>query len=98
MAGGDTEQGAEGCGAGAASVEAEDELVEIGLKMLAAQAVVDAQGPHLEVGEDPVHPGQDNVGGHLADDMGIVFDAGSAGIGGPFRRSWRWRPGRGYRR
>ena len=83
MAGGDAEQGAE-CGVpGAAAVEAEDELVEIGLQVPAAQAVVDAQGPHLEVGEDPVHPGQDNVGGHLADDTGIVFDAGSAGVGGP---------------
>ncbi len=45
MAGGDAEQGAEGGGAGAAAVEAEDELVEIGLEMLAAQAVIDAQGP-----------------------------------------------------
>src|SRR5260370_8016234 len=68
---------------GAAAVEAEDELVEVGLKMPAAQAVVDAQGPDLEVGEDAVHPGQDDVGGHFADDMGIVFDAGSAGVGGP---------------
>jgi hypothetical protein len=42
---------------GAAAVEAEDELVEIGLEMLAAQAVVDAQGPHLEVGEDAVRSG-----------------------------------------
>ena len=83
MAGGDAEQGAEGGMPGAAAVEAEDELVEIGLEMLAAQAVIDAQGPDLEVGEDAVHPGQDDMGGHLADDMGIVVDAGSAGIGGP---------------
>jgi hypothetical protein len=68
---------------GAAAVEAEDELVETGLEMLAAQAVVDTQDPDLEVGEDPVHPGQYDVGRHLADDMGIVADAGSAGIGGP---------------
>ena len=33
-----------------------DELVEIGLEMLAAQAVIDAQGPDFEVGEDAVHP------------------------------------------
>ena len=83
MTGGDAEQGAERGMAGAATVEAKDELVEIGLKMIAAQAVIDAQCPDLEVGEDAVHPGQDDVGGHLAHDMGIVFDAGSAGIGGP---------------
>src|SRR3984893_9397408 len=83
MAGGDTEQGAEGGVAGSAAVEAKDELVEVGLEMLAAQAVIDAQSPDLEVGEDPVHPGQHDMGGHLADDMGIVADAGSAGIGGP---------------
>ena len=51
--------------------------------MPAAQAVVDAQGPDLEVGEDAVHPRQHDMGGHLADDMGIVADARSAGIGGP---------------
>ena len=45
MAGGDAEQGAERGMPGAAAVEAEDELVEIGLQMLAAQAVVDAQAP-----------------------------------------------------
>ena len=58
MAGGDAEQGAEGGVAGAAAIEAEDELVEVGLEMPAAQAVIDAQGPDLEVGEDAVHPGQ----------------------------------------
>src|SRR5260370_29496122 len=51
--------------------------------MRSAKAVVDAQGHDLEVGEDAVHPGQVDVGGHFADDMGIVFDAGSAGVGGP---------------
>src|SRR3984893_11030668 len=69
--------------AGAAAVEAEDEFVEIGLEMRAAQAVIDAQSPDLEVGEDPVHPGQYDMRRHLADDMGVVADAGSAGIGGP---------------
>ena len=79
VAGGDAEQGAEGGVAGSAAVEAKDELVEVGLEMLAAQAVIDAQGPDLEVGEDPVHPWQDNMGGHFADDTRIVADAGSAG-------------------
>jgi len=42
MSSGDAEQGTK-CGMrGAAAVEAEDELVEIGLQVLAAQAVVDA--------------------------------------------------------
>ena len=75
----DAEQRAERGMPGAAAVETEDELVEIGLQMLAAQAVVDAQGPDLEVGEDAVHPRQHDMGGHLADDMGIVVDAGAPG-------------------
>src|SRR5689334_10325515 len=68
---------------GAPAVEAEDEFIEVGLEVFATQPVVDAQGPHLEVGEDPVNPGQDDMGGHLADDVGIVDDAGGAGISGP---------------
>src|SRR5207248_4771646 len=52
---------------GAATVEAEDEFIEVGLEVLAAQPVVNAQGPDLEVGEDPVNPRQDDMGGHLAD-------------------------------
>ena len=64
---------------GSAAVEAEHELVEIGLQMTAAQAVVDAQGPDFEVGEDAVDPGQDDMGGDLADDMRIVRDAGAPG-------------------
>ena len=35
--------------AGPAPIEAEDELVEIGLEMLGPQAVVDAERPGLEV-------------------------------------------------
>src|SRR4051794_30373872 len=68
---------------GAPAVEGEDEFIEVALEVLAAQPVVDAQGPDLEVGEDPVNPGQDDMGGHLADDMGIVGDAGGAEISGP---------------
>ena len=30
-----------------------------------------------------MNPGQDDMGGHLADDMGIVGDAGGTGISGP---------------
>ena len=74
---------------GAPAVEAEDEFIEVGLEVLAAQPVIDAQGPDLEVGEDPVNPGQDDVGSHLADDMGIVGDAGGAEIIRTSHRSWR---------
>ena len=83
MRGGDAEEGSE-CGVpGAPAVEAEDEFIEVKREVLAAQPVIDAQGPDLEVGEDPVNPRQDDVGGHLADDVGIVGDAGGAGISGP---------------
>ena len=45
MVGGDAEQRAEGGVACAAAVEAKDELVEVRLEMLAAQAVIDAEAP-----------------------------------------------------
>ena len=77
------EQGSECRMPGAPAVEAEDEFIEVALEVLAAQPVIDAQGPDLEVGEDPVNPREHDVGGHLADDMGIVSDAGGAGISGP---------------
>ena len=38
--------------AGAAAVESEDELVEIALEMFPSQAVVDAELPSLQVGEE----------------------------------------------
>src|SRR5690348_949394 len=68
---------------GAPAVEAEDEFIKVGWEVFATQPMVDTQGPHLEVGEDPVNPGQDDMGGHLADDVRIVDDAGGAGISGP---------------
>ena len=83
MGGSDAEEGSERGMPVAAPVDAEDELVEIGLKVFAAQAVVDAQGPDLEVGKDAMDPGQDDMGGHLADDMGIMDEACGAGIAGP---------------
>ena len=82
MAGADAEQGSEGGMASAAAVETEHKLIEVGLNMPAAQAVIDAERPDFEVGEDAVHPRQDDMGRHLADDMGIVLDAGSAGVTG----------------
>ena len=76
----------EACKAGmavATSIEAEDELVEIGLEILAAQSVIDAERPGLEVGEHAMDPGEHDVGGHRADDMRFVFDILGAGIGSP---------------
>src|ERR1051325_8639472 len=79
----DAEERAEGGVPGAASVEAEDELIEVGLEVFATQAVIDAERPALEVGEDAVGPGQHDMGGHAADDMRVVRDAGDTGIPGP---------------
>src|SRR5438270_10304764 len=80
---GDTEERAEGGMSGAASVEAEDELIEVGLEVFATQAVIDAERPALEIGEDAVGPGQHDMSGHAADDMRIVRDAGSTKVPGP---------------
>jgi hypothetical protein len=60
-----------------------NELVEVGLEVLAAQAMVDAERPGLEVREHAMGPGQDEVGGHRADDVGLVMDVGSAWVTGP---------------
>lgn len=49
---GDAEQGFEGGMGRSAPVEAEDELVKVGLEMRSAQTVVDTKPPGLEVGED----------------------------------------------
>src|SRR5512132_1368353 len=46
---GDAEQGAEGGVSGAAAIEAESELVEIGLQVLLVQPVIDAERPALKV-------------------------------------------------
>src|SRR3954447_6956870 len=45
----DAEKRAEGGVPGAASIEAEDELVEVGLEVFATQAVIDAERPALEI-------------------------------------------------
>ena len=44
---GRVEQGSEGGGAGSPAVQAEDELVEVGLEVLRPQAVIDAERPSL---------------------------------------------------
>src|SRR3954470_24029797 len=57
----EAEQTLEGGVRGAAAVEPEHELVQVGLEVLLAQAVIDAQGPPLRVREHPVYPGQHQV-------------------------------------
>src|SRR5215204_7422027 len=71
---GEAEQALEGGGWRAPSVEAKDELVEVGLQVLLAQAVIDAQAPALGVGEHAVDPGQHEMGGHRSDHLGVVLD------------------------
>src|SRR5512147_3307971 len=61
---GDVEQGAEGGVPSVAAIEAKGEFVEIGLQVFPAQAVIDAECPAFEVGEDAMRPRQDDVGGH----------------------------------
>ena len=77
------EERAESSVAGFAAVEAKDELIEIGLQMLATQPVVDASRPSFEVGEDLVDPRQDEVSGGLPDDMDIVAIGGDRSVAGP---------------
>ena len=50
--------------ADSAAVEAKDELVEVGLQVLAPEAVVNAEGPAPEVFDHAVGLRQDEVGGH----------------------------------
>jgi hypothetical protein len=83
MAGGDAEQGPEPGLPPTATVEAEDEFIEVGLETVGAQAVIDAQRPGFEVGKGAVSPGQHDVRGHGGNGVGIVDEAGGAGIAGP---------------
>ena len=70
MAGCDTEQGAKRGVAGTAAGKAEGELDEIGLEVLAARAVGDAQSPDREVGGAAGHARRDGGGGRGHDDTG----------------------------
>src|SRR2546425_8590304 len=51
---GETQQGLERCHRGAPPVEAEGELVQVGLEVIVTDAVVGAAKPGLEVAEHPV--------------------------------------------
>ncbi len=67
--------------AGSPAVAAEDEFVEIGLKMLFAQAVIDADRPGLEIGKHAVDPRQHPVCGRSTDDMRQMDHAGRVVVG-----------------
>jgi len=79
----DAEQGAESGLGRTTAVEAENELVEVGLEMGFSQSVIDTQCPGLEVGEDPMDPGQDDMSSHVADHMRLVSEARGARVAGP---------------
>ena len=66
-----------------AAIEAENEFVEVGLEVLAAQAVIDTQCPGFEIGKDAVGPGEHDMSRHLADRMRIVVNARGARIARP---------------
>ncbi len=68
----DTEDGVEDGVTSSAAVEAEDDLIEVGLQMLAAATVVDVQCPGFEIGEDAMIPGQDDRGGPVSNDVRVV--------------------------
>src|SRR5271156_3756314 len=55
-----------------AAVVAEDKFIEVGIDMLATQAVIRAQAPPLQQREDPVNPWQHDMARHLADRARIV--------------------------
>ena len=59
----------------AKTIEPEGELVEVGLQVLGPQAVIDAETPGLQVGEDAMDGGHDDVGGHRSDRVGLVGHA-----------------------
>jgi hypothetical protein len=69
--------------AGSASVEAEYEFVEVAVETLPSQSVIDAERLGPGVGEGAVDPGQNDMRGHGADDMGLLPDVGRAGVGRP---------------
>ncbi len=79
----EAEEGVEGGGRVAAAVPAKDELVEVSLQVLAAQAVEGSQRPSLEIGKDAVGPLQHDMGGHGSDDFRVVDVTGQAGVPGP---------------
>ena len=64
-----------------ASIVAKHELVEIGVDVLAAEAVICAERPSLEQREGAMAPRQDDVTGDGADDTRIMPIGAQAWIG-----------------
>src|SRR3954454_12276443 len=77
------EKPVEGGVRGAPAVEPEDELVQVGLEVLLAQPVVDAQRPPLRVRGHPMDPGQDQVGQRVADHPRVVLHLLEPGVARP---------------
>lgn len=65
------------------SIESEDKIDKIDVKVLGTQAVVDAEAPGLEKREDAMDPKWDQMGFHRANDVRIVVDARPGGIALP---------------
>ena len=72
MVGGQAEDGLERNMAIKAPVVTEDELIEVGVDVLAAEPMIGAETPALQKGEDPMNPVQGDMRCHIADDARIV--------------------------
>src|SRR6202035_4931047 len=62
-----------------APIVSEDKLVEIRIDVFAAQPMIGAEPPTLHQREDSMNPGQDHMGGHLADRPRVVSVIGEPG-------------------
>ena len=81
MVGGQAEDGLERDVAVKAPVVTKDELIEVGVDVLAAETMIGAEPPALQKGEDPMDPVQGDMSGHIADDAGIMPVSDQPGVG-----------------
>ena len=58
-----------------------DEFFEISPQVWRSDAVIGAERPSLEIGEDAMNPWQDNMRRHFANHLGMVVVAFEAAIG-----------------
>ena len=65
-----------------AAVEAEGELIEIGLQVFAAQPVINAKPPSFQVRKQPGDAGKDDMRRHRPDDMRLMAEMRHSGIRG----------------
>src|SRR5215471_8338483 len=85
-AGGEAKESLEGRHRGPSPIEAEGELVEVGLEMVVADTVVGAAEPSLEVAKDAMDVGQQprcSFRSALRTVAMAVAQIGEPGIGGP---------------